>query len=34
MSAFDVMGYGLAVVNTNVGDIPKIVHDVGEWILL
>lgn len=27
MSALDAMGYGLSVVSTNVGGIPRIVHD-------
>lgn len=27
MSILDAMGYGLPIVSTNVGGIPKIVHD-------
>ena len=27
MAVLDAMGYGLPVVSTNVGGIPKIVHD-------
>ena len=27
MSVLDAMGYGLPIVSTNVGGIPKIVHD-------